>query len=113
MQSLKKKFGGRVRQLRKSKRLTQEQLAAKADMEYKYLGAIERGEKNITINNIEKIANGFGIAPYQLFLFSLQGLKPEVKVTEEKIKDLLRLCNNNLKENILSIMQIFLESNNK
>lgn len=49
-------FGKRVRELRKSKNLSQEELAFKADLHRTYIGMIERAEKNITLINIEKIA---------------------------------------------------------
>ncbi|MEC5156324.1 helix-turn-helix domain-containing protein [Chryseobacterium sp. MP_3.2] len=50
------KFGERVRELRISKGLSQEQLAHIADVHRTYIGMIERAEKNITLLNIEKIA---------------------------------------------------------
>lgn len=51
------KFGQRVRHLRKEKNLSQEDLSFKADLHRTYIGMIERAEKNITLVNIEKIAN--------------------------------------------------------
>jgi|TARA_B100000315_G_C14566539_1_gene583253 transcriptional regulator with XRE-family HTH domain len=52
-----KKFGDRVRELRNAKNITQEELAFRAGLHRTYIGMIERAEKNITLNNIEKIAN--------------------------------------------------------
>lgn len=51
------KFGHRVRELRKEQNLSQEGLSYKADLHRTYIGMIERAEKNITLVNIEKIAN--------------------------------------------------------
>jgi len=51
------KFGEKVREIRKQKGLSQEQLSFKAELHRTYLGMIERAEKNITLVNIEKIAN--------------------------------------------------------
>ena len=56
-----KKFGDRVRQLRKQKDISQEELAHRSDLHRTYIGMIERAEKNITLLNIEKIANALGI----------------------------------------------------
>lgn len=56
-----KNFGERVREKRKEKRLSQEQLAHKANLHRTYIGMIERAEKNITLLNIEKIANALEI----------------------------------------------------
>ena len=50
------KFGEKIKQLRKVKGLSQEQLAEKANLHRTYIGMIERAEKNITLLNIEKIA---------------------------------------------------------
>jgi transcriptional regulator with XRE-family HTH domain len=55
------KFGDRVREVRMQKRLSQEQLAHLADVHRTYIGMIERAEKNITLINIEKIANALQI----------------------------------------------------
>lgn len=55
------KFGERVRDLRKERGLSQEQLAFKADLHRTYIGMIERAEKNITLINIEKIATALEI----------------------------------------------------
>lgn len=49
-------FGNKVRDLRKEKGHSQEELAHKADLHRTYIGMIERAEKNITLVNIEKIA---------------------------------------------------------
>lgn len=56
------KFGERVRELRKEKKLSQEELSFKAELHRTYIGMIERGEKNITLINIEKIANALEIS---------------------------------------------------
>jgi|TARA_B110000908_G_C9880087_1_gene282188 transcriptional regulator with XRE-family HTH domain len=54
-------FGQRVREIRKDKGLSQEELAHKADLHRTYIGMIERAEKNITLINIEKIANALEV----------------------------------------------------
>jgi ribosome-binding protein aMBF1 (putative translation factor) len=55
------KFGKNVREARKLKVLSQEQLSFKADLHRTYIGMIERAEKNITLLNIEKIARALEI----------------------------------------------------
>jgi len=54
-------FGNRVREIRKEKALSQEQLSFKTDLHRTYIGMIERAEKNITLINIEKIANALEV----------------------------------------------------
>ena len=55
-------FGERVRETRKEKGLSQEELSFKANLHRTYIGMIERAEKNITLVNIEKIANALEVS---------------------------------------------------
>jgi transcriptional regulator with XRE-family HTH domain len=54
-------FGDKVRELRKERGLSQEELSFKADLHRTYIGMIERAEKNITLTNIEKIAKALNV----------------------------------------------------
>ncbi len=53
-------FGLRVRHYRKLKSLSQEELADLCDLHRTYIGSVERGERNITLLNAEKIAQSLG-----------------------------------------------------
>lgn len=55
------KFGQRVRKIRKEKNFSQEDLSFQANLHRTYIGMIERAEKNITLVNIEKIANALDV----------------------------------------------------
>lgn len=59
-------FGNSVRKRRKALGLSQEQLAEKAKLHRTYIGMIERGEKNVTLTNIEKIALALGCTVSEL-----------------------------------------------
>jgi transcriptional regulator with XRE-family HTH domain len=59
-------FGNRVRKERLKLGISQEELAARAGLHRTYIGMIERGEKNITIINIEKIAKALDITISEL-----------------------------------------------
>lgn len=59
-------FGKRIREERLKKELSQEKLAELANLHRTYIGMIERGEKNITLQNIEKIAKALKIPPSKL-----------------------------------------------
>jgi transcriptional regulator with XRE-family HTH domain len=61
------KFGNKVRETRKGKGLSQEELSFKAELHRTYIGMIERAEKNITLMNIEKIANALEVSINDLF----------------------------------------------
>ena len=60
-------FGKHVAILRRSKNLSQEELADKCGIHRTYIGALERGEKSPTLNTIEKIANALEITIKELF----------------------------------------------
>lgn len=60
-------FGNKVRSIRQECGLSQEGLAQKAELHRTYIGMIERAEKNITLLNIEKIANALNIEIKELF----------------------------------------------
>ena len=59
-------FGGKVREERLKQKLSQEMLASKAGVHRTYIGMIERAEKNITLENISKIAKALGLSISEL-----------------------------------------------
>jgi len=59
-------FAANVRRLRKERGLSQEELAEAAGVHRTYVGMIERGEKNVTIYNIQRIAIALGVRPGSL-----------------------------------------------
>lgn len=65
-----KKFGEYVLKLRKARNLSQEQLAELAGLHRNYIGGIERGERNIALVNIVRLAKALGVSPSEL----LQGI---------------------------------------
>lgn len=60
-------FAKRIRKLRAEQKISQEELAYRAGLHRTYIGMIERGEKNITLRNIEKIANALHVNIKDLF----------------------------------------------
>jgi transcriptional regulator with XRE-family HTH domain len=64
---VQERFGERVRELRKLKGLSQEALALACDLDRTYIGGVERGERNISLVNIHKIAKALRIDPKELF----------------------------------------------
>lgn len=62
-----KRFGRRVRSLRLQIGVSQEELAAKTGIHRTYMGAVERGERNICLRNIVRLAKALGVDPGELF----------------------------------------------
>jgi len=60
-------FGQRVRELRKARGFSQEELAHRAGIHWTYLGGIERGERNPALVNIGKIARALKVPLAELF----------------------------------------------
>lgn len=65
---VKKTFGARLRQLRKSKKLSQEAVALASGLDRSYLGRIERGEANLSLVNIVRVAEALGVEAPELFV---------------------------------------------
>ncbi len=66
-QEVKKRFGARLRQLRKARKLSQEEVALRSDLDRSYLGRIERGQANVSLINMERIAEALGVEAGELF----------------------------------------------
>jgi transcriptional regulator with XRE-family HTH domain len=64
---IQKHFGESLRSLRKQKGLSQEALALACDLDRTYIGGVERGERNISLINIHKIAEALRVEPSELF----------------------------------------------
>ncbi|MBN2068882.1 MAG: helix-turn-helix transcriptional regulator [Opitutales bacterium] len=64
--NLLKIVGSRVRDLRKKKGYSQEAFAELCDLHRTYIGAIERGERNITLQSLEAISSALEVEPTEL-----------------------------------------------
>jgi transcriptional regulator with XRE-family HTH domain len=67
-----KQFGANVRSLRQKMGISQEKLAELANLHRTYVGSIERGERNVSLENIGKIARALGVHPKELLADSKQ-----------------------------------------
>lgn len=67
LKKIRKEFGLRVRELRKERGYSQEAFADECGLHRTYIGAIERGERNVAIDNIAKIAKALNVKVSQLF----------------------------------------------
>jgi transcriptional regulator with XRE-family HTH domain len=64
---VRQQFGARLRQLRKANKLSQEALALESGLDRSYLGKIERGESNVALVNIQRIADALKVGAGELF----------------------------------------------
>lgn len=67
VQSAREAFGLAVRTLRLSKDWSQEDLAEESGLHRNYVGGIERGERNVGIDNVHRLAAALGVQPVRLF----------------------------------------------
>ena len=67
---IEKRFGAKLAYVRKSQKLSQMKLAELVDMNFNYIGQIERGEANVTIKTMRVLANTLDVELKDLFDFS-------------------------------------------
>ena len=104
MSKLRSMFGQRIRSIRKSQKISQEVLAERCGLHYTYIGAVERGECNLSFDNIEKIAGALGVGMGDLLLL------PEARevLTEEEAlqSDILSLLSGRSGDEIRICMKV-------
>lgn len=107
MEDIKFLIGKRIRDLRKQRGLSQEELGWKAELHFTYIGAVERGEKNCSISTLQKIAKGLEININDLFdrPFHKADIKKLKKDISDKINSLSPQALITLKE-ILQLIDI-------
>lgn len=66
-------FGRRLAEIRRAKGWSQEKLALESGMARSYVGGVERGQRNIALVNICKLAETLGISPGELMTFAAAG----------------------------------------
>ena len=102
MAGTKMLLGKRIRNLRRIKDLSQEKLAEKANVSSKYLGEIERGKANLTIDITEKISIALDVEISVLFDYQHEMGR---KALKENINSLLREANDRDLQTIFRILK--------
>lgn len=89
LEKVKQQFGARIRSIRTSKKLTQEKLAEKVDMNTVYLSNIERGKENPTLHLLIRVAAALGVELWELFDYKHE-------VNAKQLKDSLKKFTNEI-----------------
>lgn len=99
MSAFLKSVGERIRSIRKAQDLTQEALAEKAGLHYSYIGGVERGDRNISLETLEKIIDALGVLPVEIFLFDYADTEQE-QVDKKQVLEALNslLIGRNIQE---------------
>ncbi|MWV47142.1 helix-turn-helix domain-containing protein [Paenibacillus sp. HJL G12] len=84
------RVGARIRELRKEKGFTQEALGEKGGFHFSYIGQIERGEKNVALLNLAKIAEALEVDISQLFI---QAHREDSEETQADIQEINYMLN--------------------
>jgi transcriptional regulator with XRE-family HTH domain len=64
---IKSKIGKRIKEIREKKSISQKDLSFSADLDRSYIASVESGQRNISIVNLEKIANALDVTLSELF----------------------------------------------
>lgn len=97
-------LGRRIRSLRNIKGWTQEELGNRADINYKFLGEIERGQQNPSFNILVKIATALGVELPELFRFEHEIL--DRNKIETRINQILKSIPNEGLSQILLLIRV-------
>jgi transcriptional regulator with XRE-family HTH domain len=95
-------LGRRIRALRAIKGWTQQELGNQADVNYKFIGEIERGQQNPSFNILVKISNALGVEIFELFRFEQETFnRNEI---EKRIQSILKKLSDDTLRNILLLL---------
>lgn len=109
MDGLIKLVGMNIKEIRKSKKMTQDELAEKCGLQTSYLAGVERGERNITLQTLEKIIEGLEEVPINVFNFVNLNIDEQYFNKKELIILLFNLIETKKEEEISMILRITTE----
>ena len=102
--TLKKQFGKRIQTFRKETGLSQEKFALKIEMDRTYYASVESGKRNVSLENIKKIADGLGVSLSKLFEEFYQ---TSVEINNKKVFIINNI--NNSTDKVLNMILKFIE----
>ncbi|SMF92973.1 Transcriptional regulator, contains XRE-family HTH domain [Paenibacillus uliginis N3/975] len=100
MNEIIRRLGKRIRQLRKQQGISQDTLGERSGLHNNYIGQVERGEKNVTIDSLSKIAAGLDVSMEELFRYIDPMKQPENRTNQRTVVlPVYRRSNHDLKRN--------------
>ncbi|SDK35733.1 helix-turn-helix domain-containing protein [Sediminibacillus albus] len=105
---ISKAVGERLRTIRKMKVLSQEELAHAAGLHPTYIGQLERGEKNPTIDTIDKVTSSLGISLSELFRLT-ENLKEDQSETILQLRSQINQLSEEDRKTIIKIIDVMVE----
>ncbi|MBP1175553.1 helix-turn-helix transcriptional regulator [Paenibacillus jamilae] len=105
-----KLVGARIRVLRKEKGLSQEALGEKGGFHFTYIGQIERGEKNVSLINVAKIAKALEVNLIQLFSYVSED--PKIEESDEDIIEIITMLKKSSPEKVRLARNVIREITN-
>jgi len=94
MENTRKELGKKIREIRKIKGLTQEELGEKSNLSYKFVGELERGRVNVSFDSLVRISRALEIYIGDLFR---SGKEPVIRVTVKEKSPLSKLSAQDLR----------------
>ncbi|WP_138494515.1 helix-turn-helix domain-containing protein [Paenibacillus pinistramenti] len=91
MADIRSLVGSKIRDCRKAKGLSQDQLAELCGFHYSYIGGVERGERNISLENLAKIAAALELEPKVFFEFDVPFQQPVSDKKDAAIQEVLAI----------------------
>lgn len=83
MSDILKSVGGRIKDIRKANGLSQDELGEKCGFHFSYIGGVERGERNVSLENLAKIADALHVEIKDFFNFQQElGEEKEIALKE-------------------------------
>lgn len=107
MEDITIKIGNRIRQLRNSKGISQEELSLASGLNRAFIGQLERGEKNATVKTIEKICSALHVSLHEFFSFELD----EIDVTNNsfiKLSAMFKELNDNQISQVVELVKLLI-----
>ncbi len=98
-------IGNKLYKIRKSKGLTQAEVAEKADFSDRTYADIERGSTNMRIETLLKICEALNVTPNDILV-----TETNISVSEKDIASALNACSNNEKETALKLLSVYVDS---